>query len=282
MRSIYAAGVLDAFLDAEFDPFDLCFGVSAGALNLTSYLAGRPGRNYRILTRLARQPEFIRLHHLLRPGANVLDLDWMWHAVQEHEPLDAACAMPAPVAERLRVACTRVRDGATLWFQPCEHSWQTLARATCALPMLYRDRVEYDGEHWMDGAVSDPVPVESVAASGARCIVVIRTRPREYRKHDSWNHRIARAALRDQPAIRARMAQLPARYNRSVTFMHDPPAGLEVLQVAPSRPLRTGRTTRRLRALEADYQLGRNDARQFLARHRLQIEQSTGRWHGAA
>ena len=38
-RGIFTAGVLDAWLEQEYDPFDLFIGTSAGSQNLTSYLA---------------------------------------------------------------------------------------------------------------------------------------------------------------------------------------------------------------------------------------------------
>lgn len=38
-RGIFTAGVLDAWLENDFDPFELFIGTSAGSQNLTSYLS---------------------------------------------------------------------------------------------------------------------------------------------------------------------------------------------------------------------------------------------------
>ncbi len=43
MKCAYSAGILDAFLDDNVT-FDYCMGVSAGAANTASYLAGQRGR----------------------------------------------------------------------------------------------------------------------------------------------------------------------------------------------------------------------------------------------
>ena len=40
MRGIFAAGVLDAFLEKDYRDFDFAVGVSAGSTNLIGYLAG--------------------------------------------------------------------------------------------------------------------------------------------------------------------------------------------------------------------------------------------------
>ncbi len=37
MRGIFAAGVLDAFLEHQHQPYDFAIGVSAGASNLLGY-----------------------------------------------------------------------------------------------------------------------------------------------------------------------------------------------------------------------------------------------------
>ncbi|MDW1873015.1 patatin-like phospholipase family protein, partial [Vibrio sp. Vb0598] len=38
MRGVFASGVLDAFLERDYKPFDFAIGVSAGASNLIGYL----------------------------------------------------------------------------------------------------------------------------------------------------------------------------------------------------------------------------------------------------
>ena len=40
-RGIFTAGVLDEFMRAQFNPFDLYFGTSAGAQNLSAYVCNQ-------------------------------------------------------------------------------------------------------------------------------------------------------------------------------------------------------------------------------------------------
>ncbi len=264
MRSIYPAGVLDVFQEAGFDPFHRCYGVSAGALNLTSFLARKHGRNYRILTGLAVQPEFISMRRAIRRDASIMDIDWLWDAMMKHEPLDTDSVLPETVHERLVICSTRVRDGQTVYFRPDAQTWPVLARATCALPLFYRRPVHFAGEQWLDGAVSDPLPVLRAHHDGASRIFVIRTRHAGYRKRVSIGDNLAIRALRRHEGLRETLAGLPDHYNRCVEFIEHPPEGLATVQIAPSRPLRTGRTTRDRLTLEADYRLGRADAIAFL------------------
>ena len=45
MRGIFAAGVLDAFIKQQHQPFQFAIGVSAGSTNLIGYLAEDHGRS---------------------------------------------------------------------------------------------------------------------------------------------------------------------------------------------------------------------------------------------
>ena len=47
MKGIYTAGVLDFFMDKEIS-FSSCYGVSAGACHLCSFLSGQRKRAYRV------------------------------------------------------------------------------------------------------------------------------------------------------------------------------------------------------------------------------------------
>src|SRR6476469_8399668 len=87
MRGIFSAGVLDAFLEASWNPFDLAIGSSAGASNLLSYLAGQRGRTRRCHLNQMSRPEFIDAWRFVR-GGHWVDLDWLWEAITREDPLD--------------------------------------------------------------------------------------------------------------------------------------------------------------------------------------------------
>ena len=65
MRDIYGAGVLDCCLDQGIR-FDCCIGVSAGSANVTSFLAGQRGRNYRFYTEYAFRKEYMSFGNWLK------------------------------------------------------------------------------------------------------------------------------------------------------------------------------------------------------------------------
>ncbi len=57
-RGIFTAGVLDEFMRAQFNPFHLYFGTSAGAQNLSAYLCNQPGYGRKVIMRYTTRREF--------------------------------------------------------------------------------------------------------------------------------------------------------------------------------------------------------------------------------
>ena len=87
MRGAFTAGVLDAFLEQQFNPFDLYVGVSSGSTNLANYLAGQKGRTLNFYIDHSLRPEVISYKRFLK-GGDLLDLEWMWQVGEAEHPLD--------------------------------------------------------------------------------------------------------------------------------------------------------------------------------------------------
>lgn len=65
MKGIYTAGVLDFFLDKGIE-FSSCYGVSAGACHLCSYLSKQRGRAYDISVDYLEDKNYCSVSSLLR------------------------------------------------------------------------------------------------------------------------------------------------------------------------------------------------------------------------
>jgi predicted patatin/cPLA2 family phospholipase len=139
-------------------------------------------------------------------------------------------------------------------------------KGSCALPLLYRRPVLVGGERVVDGGVSDPVPVEEAYRRGAREILVIRSRPAEFVKTRDWSVLLTAALLRGQRALARAIQETADKYQRAVAFARTPPTDCRVHTIAPAAPLLSGRTTQARRKLEQDYALGRQLARDAIAR----------------
>jgi predicted patatin/cPLA2 family phospholipase len=255
MRGIFSAGILDVFHEHGFNPFDLAIGCSAGACNLASFLAGQHERNRRCYLTQMLHPEAVSISRFLR-GGHLMDLDFLWQAFAQEDPLDIPRVMANPT--RLVIATTSVDSGEPVFIEPEESNLWGALRASCALPLLYRGFVELEGQLYADGGVSAPIPVVEAYRRGARKILVLRSRPSGYVKQQRLEGRLGGWLLRHHPGISRALQQSHQVYELSRRFIAAPPADCRIVEIAPPRPLRGARITRDASALLEDYGMGRS------------------------
>lgn len=262
MRGIFAAGVLDAFLARGVTGFDRCVGVSAGAVNLAAYLAGQQGRNHRVITDYSCRPEFINFGKFLR-GGHWLDLDWLWEITIREIRLDLAHFAANPVP--LTVVTTRVSDGRAAYLEANAAELEQQIKASCSVPLAYRDFVRIDGEAMTDGGVADSIPVRHAYERGARDITVVLSRPLGYRKGAPRLPALHRHLLRRTPALAEASLARYRSYNDAIDFIRQPPADCRIRVIVPPEGFRVGRMTTDRDRLEQGYRMGWQAALDYLA-----------------
>ena len=274
MRGIFGAGVLDAFHLAGFDPFDMYVGVSAGACNLSSFIAGQFERNYRLYTNIMVRPDFISWKKFLR-GGHFMDLDWFWDTFKQEDPMDLKAAINHMQNKTFLVVCTVLATGQAVYLEPTAENWLDLLKASCAIPLLYRSSRHINGETLLDGGVVDPIPVAEAYRRGARKIVVIRSQPAAYVKKSSWEARIVSLFFHRQTNFVDAIQKRAERYMQAIKFMNQPPKDATIIQVIPPHTLQTRRTSQDLDALKADYAMGLKQGELAMARFQGQDANSS-------
>ncbi|GAA5645351.1 MULTISPECIES: patatin-like phospholipase family protein [Vibrio] len=174
-RGIFTAGVLDAFLLSNFDPFHEFYGTSAGALNLCSFLCRQHGLGKTFITDLTTDPEFFNLFSYIR-RKQYLRLDWALEKISDFPyKLDIDMGRMALGERKAMAAVTDARTFQDHYLPFLGEDWFKVLIATCAIPRLYHEEVEINGRHYVDGGVSASIPVQEAWRKGGRCIIVIRT-----------------------------------------------------------------------------------------------------------
>ena len=201
MKCAYSAGVLDGFLDENIQ-FDYCIGVSAGAANAASFLAGQRDRNRRFYCEHSQAPEYFGVRSFIKTG-NLFGLDYIYGTLTEEggvDPLDFDTLManetefeyPATDSETGKATYFTKKDLAPNDYAPI--------KATCALPVATK-AVEINGRFYYDGGVSDSIPVWRSLEKGCDKIVVIMSKPNGYRM-EPQGHKLAYSRLlRNKPSI---------------------------------------------------------------------------------
>ena len=265
-RGIFTAGVLDEFMRAQFNPFDLYFGTSAGAQNLSAYLCNQPGYGRKIIMRYTTKREFFDPVRFVR-GGNLIDLDWLVESSAGQMPLalDNAAQL-FEMGKKFYMCACRGDDYSPVYFSPTKQNWLDLLRASSAIPGFYRTGVELDGISYLDGGVSDAIPVREAAKQGAKTLVVIRTVPSQMYYTPQWFKRMERwlgeSSL--QPLVNL-VKHHEASYSAIQRFIEKPPGKLRIFEIYPPKPLQSMALGSRIPALREDYKTGRLCGRYFLA-----------------
>ena len=265
-RGIFTAGVLDEFQRAGFNPFDLLLGTSAGAQNLSAYICGQAGYARRVITRYTTSKLFFNPLRFVR-GGHLIDLDWLVETTAKEFPLaiTAGEKMFAEGREFYMCAC-RSDDFTPGYFAPTAANWLEIIKASSAIPGMYRPGVNLDGISYLDGGVSDAIPVREAARRGAETIVVIRTVPPQMNYMPQWlkraEHWLSDGALK--PLVN--ILQLHEEsYHQTQEFINNPPGKLNIIEIFPPRVLASRALGSRIASLNQDYHLGRRSGRYFLA-----------------
>lgn len=265
-RGIFTAGVLDEFQRANFNPFHLMLGTSAGAQNLSAYVCAQPGYARRVITRYTTNKLFFDPLRFVR-GGHLIDLDWLVDVTAREFPLAMTSAEKLFSAGKEFYMCAcRSDDYSPDYFSPDADNWLNIIKASSAIPGFYRPGVDLNGISYLDGGISDAIPVREAARRGADTIVVIRTVPSQMYYTPQWIKRMERwlseGAL--QPLVRV-MQQHEQSYHEIQRFIEKPPGNLRILEIFPPRALASNALGSRVASLNQDYHLGRRCGRYFLA-----------------
>lgn len=182
MKCAYNAGILDAFLESGIT-FDYCIGVSAGAGNLASYLAGQHGRNFRFFTEHIHTPEYFGLRSLLKTG-DLFGLQYIYGTLtysNGQDPLEYEAIMRNPT--QYEAVVTNAETGRAEYygkeqFHPNDYR---LVMASSAIPVVCHP-VQLNGVKYYDGGLSDAITVYRAMEQGCDRLVVILSKPWEYRR----------------------------------------------------------------------------------------------------
>ena len=261
MRGVFSTGILDEFLEQDFNPFDIYYGVSAGAANLAAYLAEMPGRNLKIYTDYALRPEFISLRKYLK-GGHLMDLDWLWEVTIKELRLDLATIYRR--RKPFIVCLTEVLSGQAEYRQTSAKDLEHLLKVSSALPILYRNFPRVDGRPMADGGLADAIPVAEAIRRGATRIMVLRSRPFSYTKSESHLQSLLNWRLKEYPELQQLLADRARRYNETLELMRRPPAGVSIMEICPPESFKPSRLGKNVDVLLQGYQQGREEGKRAM------------------
>ncbi len=240
MKCAYNAGILDAFLDHNIT-FDYCIGVSGGAGNVASFVAGQRGRNLRFFTDHIHSPKYFGIKSLLKTG-NLFGLQYIYGELTNstgEDPLDFAAIMKNPV--KYEVVATNALTGEAEYFgkDNMKQDDYRPVMASSAIPAACRP-VEINGIPYYDGGISDAIPVRRALDKGCDRLVVILSKQRDYVRKPQGMRFLYSSLCRKYPKIIEAIDQRHITYAKNQKDVFELEKEGRVFIFAPSGTVKVG------------------------------------------
>lgn len=262
MRGMFTAGVMDVMMENGIE-YDGAVGVSAGAVFGCNYKSKQIGRILRYNTRFCKDRRYSGLYALFTDG-NVFSKGFCYGEVPlKHDIFDLETYENNPM--EFWVVVTDVETGKVRYHRYDsydDHGFEWL-RASASLP-LFAQIVEIDDGKYMDGGITDSIPVRFFEEQGYDRNVVILTQPRDYRKVKPDINGLIRFKYRKYPEFLESLEKRPSMYNQELEYVEERENAGELFVIAPKEPLQIKKVEKDPEVITKVYELGREAAMERL------------------
>lgn len=258
MRGVYSSGVLDFFIEKDLF-FENNYGVSAGACHLCSYLAKQYKRAFRVNVDYLNDKRYCSVHSLLKTG-NLFGAEMLYDIIPNELDLFDYDTYNKNESN-FYVVITDINTGKSEYVKIGDLKKDIIyVRASSSLPLLAQN-VKINDKEYLDGGISDSIPIKKSIADGNKKNVVILTRDSTYRKGKNSLMPIIKLKYKKYPNFVKSMADRYIVYNEILDFIKELEDNGDVFVIRPKKPVNIGRTEKNREKLEALYNDGYNDAK---------------------
>jgi len=263
MRGMYTAGVLDIFMENNIK-IDGIIGVSAGALFGVNYFSKQKGRVIRYNKKYCNDLRYMSLASLIFTG-NVINKNFAFYKVSNKlDKFDNETYLKNNTG--FYAVATNVETGKPEYLEidDCIKKLECL-RASSAMPMASK-MIEINGKKYLDGGISDSIPIDKCLSMNFDKIIVVLTRPITYRKKplNQKTVKYLKRKFKNYPRLVETMEKRYEDYNEIVEKIIDLENKKEIFVIRPSENINVKIIERNKNKLQYVYDLGVNDCKEEL------------------
>ena len=172
LRGIFTGGVIDCFLDNNIE-FDYVCGVSAGACNTLSYIAKARGFTKQCMMQDDKKNAFYGLQQMAE-SHKLVNLEKVFKEYTNQYNFSYENFKNGN--KNWEFVATNMETGQAEYLHSDDiEQIQKIGAASCSLPIITKP-VEIDGQLYLDGGISDSVPIQRALDKGYDKVVVVATR----------------------------------------------------------------------------------------------------------
>lgn len=257
MKGVYTAGVLDFFLDKDME-FSSVYGVSAGACCMCSYLSKQRGRALAVNVDYLDSKKYCSVGSLLTTG-DLFNVEMCYHLIPDYlNPYDNE-TFEKYQGKAYSVA-TDIATGRPEYFRirNMEKDIDKI-RASASLPLVSRN-VKIDGKYYLDGGISDAIPLRKSVLDGNRKNVVVMTKELGFVRKPVGQLALFKARYLRYPKVAELMAERHINYNEQVAYIERQKQEGRAFVIRPKKASGVGRVEKDPEKLRALYREGYEDA----------------------
>lgn len=254
MRGLFSCGVLDVLMKKGID-FDGVVGVSAGACFGCNIKSKQMGRALRYNLKFCKDPKYGSFRSLITSG-DYYNADYCYRYVPEEVDLfDRKTFYENPM--EFYIVTTDIESGKPFYYNCKEEDPLLLEwiRASASLPFFARI-VEIGDKKFMDGGISDSIPIRYMEKQGYEKNVVILTQPRGYVKKAAGMMSLLKIKYRKYPKMVEALSKRHEMYNETLSYIWDREKQGKLLVICPDEPLPISRIEHDPAVLQKTYDLG--------------------------
>lgn len=259
MKGIYTAGVLDFFLDKGLE-FSHVYGVSAGSCHMCSYLSKQKGRARDVNIDYLDTKYYCSTRSLLLTG-DLFNVDMCYSLIPDYlYPFDHDTY--EKYQGKAYAVVTNIRTGKPE-YMPLKDMRKDIihVRASSSLPLVSRN-VKIGKELYLDGGISDSIPLKKSIMDGNRKNIVIMTKEEGYQRTATSQTQLAliKARYLKYPKVYDLMEKRHVQYNETLRFIELQQENGQAFVIRPKKAGNVGRIEKDKEKLMALYEEGYRDA----------------------
>lgn len=259
MKGLYTAGVLDFFLDKGIE-FSSVYGVSAGACSMCSYLSKQRRRTLEVNTDYLGFRKYCSVESLLTTG-DLFNANMCYHLIPDYlHPYDHEAF--ERYQGRAYSVVTNIRTGRAEYLRIKDmHKDIIKVQASASLPLVSRNVKIGDGLY-LDGGISDSIPLQKSIVDGNTRNVVVMTKETGYERKPASLAQLALIKVRylKYPKVYEMMAERHINYNETLGFIARQQENGQAFVIRPKKAGNVGRIEKDKEKLLALYEEGYQDA----------------------
>ncbi len=258
MRGIYTAGVLDVLLKNKIF-VDAVIGVSAGSIHGCSYVSEQYERSISYYKKCRNDYRFLSFKSWFKSG-NICDTDYCYDEVPnkiypfDHDTFEKS-------KTKFYVTVTNVETGEPeyIYLKSLRGKNIDYLRASASMPVVSKI-VEIDKNKYLDGGMSDSIPIEYFRSIGYDKCIIVKTKDKSYKKTKEKILPIAKKVYKDYPKFVEKLKNRHIDYNNQISLIRKLEEEGQILVIEPSKKLKIGRLDKNMKNITDAYKQGRIDA----------------------